>query len=167
MWDGRREVGNSKKATQGCPCGHLGDARRECKCPASAVDRYRRRLSGPLRDRFDLSVEVQAVPWCELRDTTAGESSATVKARVIAARARQIERQRVLNAQLDGKALRGVCRISEKSDALLGRAVTRLGLSARAVTRVLRVARTIADLEGTADIADRHLAEALQFRLTA
>ena len=135
---------------------------------SSAVDRYRRRLSGPLRDRFDLAVDVQAVPWHDMRGAAAaGEGSAAVKARVIAARSRQMARQGTLNAQLDGRALRTVCRISDKSDALLGRAVTRLGLSARAVTRVLRVARTIADLAGDADISDRHLAEALQFRLPA
>ena len=107
------------------------------------------------------------MPWRKLRDVPAGESSATVKARVIAARARQRQRQGVLNAQLDGRTLRTVCRISDKSDALLGRAVTRLGLSARAVTRVLRVARTIADLGGDGEISDRHLADALQFRLSA
>jgi magnesium chelatase family protein len=148
-----------------CPCGFLGDARKECRCAASAVDRYRRRLSGPLRDRFDLAVEVQAVPWRELRGGSSGEPSAAVKARVIAARSRQIDRQGVLNAQLDGRALRNVCRISDRSDALLSRAVTRLGLSARAITRVLRVARTVADLENAPDLSDSQLAEALQFRL--
>ncbi len=149
-----------------CPCGFLGDPRKECRCLASAVDRYRRRLSGPLRDRFDLAVEVQAVQWHELRDSApAGEGSAPVKARVIAARTRQLARQGMLNAQLDGRTLRTMCRISGTSDALLGRAVTRLGLSARAVTRVLRVARTIADLDGDAEMRDRQLAEALQFRL--
>ena len=149
-----------------CPCGYLGDPRRECRCLASAVDRYRRKVSGPLRDRFDLGVEVQAVSWAELRASESGEASAPVKLRVLAARTRQLERQRLLNAQLDGSALRSACRISSASEALLGRAVARLCLSARAVTRVLRVARTIADLAGAADILERHLAEALQFRLT-
>jgi magnesium chelatase family protein len=129
------------------------------------VDRYRRRLSGPLRDRFDLAVEVQAVPWQDLRGDSSNESSAAVKARVVAARRRQLERQGLLNAQLDGRRLRQVCRISDRSDALLGRAVTRLGLSARAITRVLRVARTVADLDSAPELSDAHLAEALQFRL--
>ena len=148
-----------------CPCGYLGDARRECRCLASAVDRYRRKVSGPLRDRFDLGVDVQAVPWAELRSRDPGETSAQVKTRVLAARARQLDRQPGLNAQLEGAVLREVCRISRTSDALLGRAVARLCLSARAVTRVLRVARTIADLAGDRDIADRHVAEAVAFRL--
>jgi magnesium chelatase family protein len=148
-----------------CPCGFLGDARKECRCAASAVDRYRRRLSGPLRDRFDLAVEVQAVPWRELRGASAGEASAATKARVVAARRRQLDRQSTLNAQLDGRALRKVCQISDKSDALLSRAVAQIGLSARAITRVLRVARTVADLENAPELSDRHLAEALQFRL--
>jgi magnesium chelatase family protein len=90
-----------------------------------------------------------------------------VRARVIGARARQTERQGVLNAQLDGRSLRRTCRIDDAGEVLLGRAVTRLGLSARAVTRVLRVARTVADLEGTADISNGHVAQALQFRVPA
>ena len=95
------------------------------------------------------------------------DATEAVKARVVAARGRQIARQGVLNAQLEGRALRDTCGIPESADRLLGQAVARLGLSARAVTRVLRVARTIADVEGVRDIGDGHVAEALQFRVPA
>jgi magnesium chelatase family protein len=150
-----------------CPCGFHGDRQRSCRCPASVVDRYRRRLSGPLRDRFDLSVEVQPVAWQELRGEVESESSSMIKARVVAARTRQLDRQGTLNAQLEGRALRSICAISPAATSRLGHAIKRLGLSARAITRVLRVGRTIADLEKQANIADNHLAEALQFRLVS
>ena len=148
-----------------CPCGFLGDPRKSCCCSPLAVERYQHRLSGPLRDRFDLTVDVLPVPWSELRADNTAESSAMVKARVVKARERQLGRQSVLNAQLEGAALRQATAISSQSHRLMGRAVTRLGLSARAVTRVLRVARTIADLEGADRIGDAHLAEALHFRV--
>jgi len=148
-----------------CPCGFLGDPRRSCGCSKLTVERYQRRLSGPLRDRFDLTVDVQPVQWAELSGNCTAESSAAVKARVVDARERQLARQRVLNAQLEGSALRQATAISAQSHRLVGRAVTGLGLSARAVTRVLRVARTIADLAGADRIDDNHLAEALHFRV--
>jgi magnesium chelatase family protein len=150
-----------------CPCGYLGDVRRACQCPASAVERYRRRLSGPLRDRFDLTVDLQAVPWHQMRDEAMSESSAAVKARVVAARARQYARQGVINGQLENRALRSACRLSDRaSEAMLGKAVTRLNLSVRAVARVLKVARTVADLEDNPAIEARHVAEALQLRMS-
>jgi magnesium chelatase family protein len=148
-----------------CPCGYFGDAKRPCRCPPGAVERYQQRLSGPLRDRFDLSVAVHPVPWSDLRGDELGESSARVKARVVAARARQLARQSRLNAELDGDALRRECRLPGRAgEALMSRAVTRLGLSVRAVTRVQRVARTLADLEGRIGLEVSDLAEALQFR---
>jgi magnesium chelatase family protein len=148
-----------------CPCGHLGDRLRACRCPPAMVDRYQQRLSGPLRDRFDLHVDVQAVPYDDLRASAPQESTAAVRVRVAHARARQLARQPVLNGRLEGRALRTACAIEdEDADALLAKGAARLGLSARAVTRVIRVARTIADLSGAEVIRRVHLAEALQFR---
>ncbi len=147
-----------------CPCGFHGDARHVCRCSPAARDRYGARLSGPLKDRFDLAVDVQAVPWSELKDDRGGESSATVRARVVAARERQVARHHVANRQLDGRQLRRHCGVDAASDRLLAKAMGRQLLSARGLTRVLRVARTIADLAGSATIRDRDVAEALQFR---
>jgi magnesium chelatase family protein len=148
-----------------CPCGFAGDSVRECRCGAALVERYQQRLSGPLLDRFDLTVDVQAVPWEEIRSTTPAESSAAVKERVEAARQRQLTRQSVLNAHLEGASLRRRCRFADrKAEDTLGRGVGYLRLSVRAATRVLRVARTIADLDEAPDIEHRHLAEALHFR---
>ena len=130
------------------------------------VERYRRRLSGPLRDRFDLSLEIPSVPWSDLQDGVVAESSAAVRARVLAARARQLDRQGCLNARLEGRALRAACPLGDRAaEGLLASGVARLRLSARAVMRVLRVARTVADLDGCPALAAAHLAEALQFRL--
>ncbi len=129
-----------------CPCGFRGDDRHPCRCAPHAVERYRSRLSGPLRDRFDLRVDVLAVPWSELRGAEPGESSAVVRARVTAARARQVARAGRLNARLEGAALRAACSADEAGERLLEQAMARQLLSARGVTRALRVARTIADL---------------------
>jgi magnesium chelatase family protein len=148
-----------------CPCGYYGTGQRPCTCPPGVVDRYQRRLSGPLRDRFDLSLDLPAVTWEEMRTGDPGESTAVVRDRVVAARARQIRRQGRLNGRLDGS--RGEwCRLSDaRAERLLGQAVSRFGLSARSTARILRVARTIADIEGVGGMAARQLAEALQFRL--
>jgi magnesium chelatase family protein len=149
-----------------CPCGYHGSDQRICRCPPPAVERYWRRLSGPLRDRFDLGVELPAVPWRDLQARATGESSAEVRPRVLAARERQLARQQCLNGRLDGRALQRHGRPADSStEVLLGRAVTRLRLSVRGVSRVLRVARTISDLEGSPGVERRHVAEALQFRL--
>lgn len=148
-----------------CPCGFHGDSRRECHCPPSVVDRYQRRLSGPLRDRFDIGVDVQAVPWAEMTTSEPRESTADVRARVTSARSVQLLRQGQLNSRLDGRALRAHAPLDRASRALVGTAVTRLGLSVRGVTRVIRVARTIADLAGDSTVDSRHVAEALQFRV--
>lgn len=150
-----------------CPCGYYGSGQRPCSCPAGAMDRYQRRLSGPLRDRFDLSLDLPAVTWAEMRTGHAGESTRVVRERVVAARTRQIGRQGRLNGRLDGTKGDLWCRLTDpRAEHLLGRAVSRFRLSARSTARILRVARTIADIEGVEGVAARHLAEALQFRLS-
>ena len=149
-----------------CPCGFHGSTDRRCVCPDPVIERYSRRLSGPLRDRFDLAVEMGAVPWREISAAVAGEASEAVRMRVCAARSAQIDRQTTLNGKLEGRQLQRYCRPADKkSEELLARGVSRLGLSVRAVTRVLRVARTVADLDGSVPVTSRHVAEALHFRL--
>jgi magnesium chelatase family protein len=147
-----------------CPCGYLGDPRRACLCGDEQLLRYRRRVSGPLLDRIDLHVDVPAVPCDRLEAAGTGEDSATVAARVRAARERQRSRGAVENARLRGAFLRRACGLDAAAREVLGRAAHRLGLSARAHDRILRVARTIADLEGAARVEARHLLEAVQYR---
>ncbi len=147
-----------------CPCGFAGEHARPCRCTPQQVDRYAGRLSGPLRDRIDLAVTVTALPPRDLQDERGGEGSATIRERVVAARSRQLSRDGMLNGRLEGRALRRRVRLDEAGRTLLDRAVGALALSARGFDRVLRVARTIADLEGQDTVAAPHLAEALQFR---
>ncbi|WJW75655.1 YifB family Mg chelatase-like AAA ATPase [Thiohalobacter sp. IOR34] len=145
-----------------CPCGHLGDPARACRCTPDQVQRYRGRLSGPLLDRIDLQVSVPRQP-AERLEGPPGEDSAEVRRRVIQARARQQARG-TTNAQLAGSLLDSACRLAAADHQLLHRAVERLGLSARARHRILRVARTIADLADAERIAASHLSEAIQYR---
>jgi magnesium chelatase family protein len=156
-------------ATQPCPCGYRGDARHECSCDDAQIRRYRSKLSGPLLDRIDLRVPVPAVPWEEIRGSPPpSESSKEVRARVI--RARDLQRHRYrdapfrVNAEIPSKALPTYCPVSEEAVLLLERAASRLHLSMRAYVRVLRVARSIADLAEASIISASHLAEALSFR---
>ena len=148
-----------------CPCGYLGSAVRTCTCSTTAVGGYRARLSGPLVDRIDLHVDVPALPYQQLAEATPGEPTAAVRARVAAARSRQRARESGWNARLGAAALARMAPIDGAGHALLERAAARLGLSARAITRVRRVARTIADLEGSAAVRAVHLAETLQYRV--
>lgn len=152
-----------------CPCGFHGDATRACKCPPPVVQRYLSRISGPLLDRIDLHVEVPAVRYRDLSDQRLGEPSEAVRARVTAAR--EIQRQRFngrrglfANAHMRPREIREFCPIGEASERLLRGAINRLGFSARAYHRILKIARTIADLEGTPDIRTHHVAEAIQYR---
>ena len=152
-----------------CKCGYLGHPTRECTCTPSAVDAYRRRISGPLLDRIDLHVEALPVEYDDLASEQGGESSADVRARVMAARALQRERYKALrgvrcNAQLPSSALRRYCRMTPAAEKILRGAFERLGYSARAYDRILRVARTVADLAGKTLLDEDSLLEALQYR---
>jgi magnesium chelatase family protein len=151
-----------------CPCGYLGDARRPCTCGAEEIRRYRSRISGPLLDRIDLHVEVSAVPWKELASDRTGELSAVIRERVNLARARQHERfgdhGPAFNAAMTSPDVKRHCHPSAEALGLLEKAIDRLGLSARAYVRILKVARTIADLEGSRGIGTAHVAEAIQYR---
>ncbi len=148
-----------------CPCGWAGDASGRCRCSPDAVRRYRARISGPLLDRIDLHVDVPRLPPAQLRpDAPDGECSAQVRARVEAAQRLQHQRAGRPNARLDQAATMAACRLGEADQLLLERAIDALQLSARAMHRILRVARTIADLGGSAHIATAHLTEALGYR---
>ncbi|HNA04527.1 MAG TPA: YifB family Mg chelatase-like AAA ATPase [Rhodocyclaceae bacterium] len=145
-----------------CPCGYLGSAR--CRCTPDQVARYRAKLSGPLLDRIDMTLEVPALSQQELQSAADGESSDAVRNRVIAARDRQLERQGKPNAALASGEIDALCAPDEAGAKLLSAALVRLKLSARAYHRVLKLARTVADLAGAARIASPHVAEAIHYR---
>ncbi|TCS72149.1 Mg chelatase-like protein [Sulfuritortus calidifontis] len=147
-----------------CPCGWLGHPAGKCRCTPEQVARYRARLSGPLLDRIDLHIEVPALKEADLINAPAGEASPSVRQRVDAARRRQLERQGKANALLEGAEIDRHCRAEGKAEDLLKQAIARLNLSARAFHRILKVARTLADLDGLEQIGSYHVAEAVQFR---
>jgi len=147
-----------------CPCGFLGHYSGKCHCTPDQVSRYRNRISGPLLDRIDLHIEVPAVPEKDLGSRQSGESSAVIRERVTAARARQLARQGKPNAHLSVKEIGEHCIADAQADQLARKAITGLGLSARAYHRILKVARTVADLSGASGIAAVHVAEAVQYR---
>lgn len=148
-----------------CPCGWAGDPSGRCLCNDEMIRRYRARISGPLLERIDLHVNVPRLPPTQLRtDSPSGESSASVRTRVIAARNRQLARSDRANAQLDQNQTNAFCRLAARDAALLERAVDALQLSARSLHRILRVARTIADLAGSDAIDTPHLTEAIGYR---
>ena len=147
-----------------CPCGYLGHPGGRCRCTPATIDRYRHKLSGPLLDRVDLMLETGSLTAEELQQAPPGESSAVVRARVVAARQRQLERQGCCNAALAGSQLEAVATPEPAACALLHQAIRQLGLSARAYHRILRVARTLADLDAAPHPDSRHVAEAIHYR---
>lgn len=147
-----------------CPCGHLGNPTKACRCSPDQVTRYQNRLSGPLLDRIDLTVEVPVLSPAILSAAADGETSATVAARVAAARDRAIRRQGCSNAMLAAGQLDGHLGMSPEGEAMLHRAAARLAWSARSFHRVLRIARTVADLADSDVITALHVSEAIQWR---
>ena len=153
-----------------CPCGYFNDKSRECMCTPPMIQRYVAKISGPLLDRIDIHIEVPAVQYKELRGGAAAEGSAEIRERVMAARDRQRERFKkhgekiYSNAQMTTRQIRAYCELGSDAERLLERAMQQQGLTARAHDRILKVARTIADLEGAANLSVAHLAEAIQYR---
>jgi magnesium chelatase family protein len=159
---------NLVAAMNPCPCGYLGDPRHACKCNPMQIERYMGRISGPLLDRIDLHIEVPSVPFQELSGKADGTGSAAMRDQVN--RARQVQRERFgpeshrLNSRMTTRQLRRFCALDSEGQELLKRAMDELGLSARAHDRILRMARTIADLEGSADVRGPHVMEAISYR---
>ncbi len=152
-----------------CPCGYFGDPYHECTCTPSQIQNYVGRISGPLLDRIDIHVEVPSVKYSELSGPSTGDTSDTIRERVTIARRRQTARFKDIpkvfcNAHMDSKMIREFCKIDEPSEALLKMAITKLGLSARAYDRILKLSRTIADLEQSDQIAPHHVSESIQYR---
>jgi magnesium chelatase family protein len=152
-----------------CPCGYYNHPKVECKCGAGNVQKYLSKISGPLFDRIDIHVEVVPVPFRELSDARQSEKSEVVRARVIEARRIQEKRFENIpgvycNAQMSAKTLRKVCQLDDAANLILKNAMDKLGLSARAFDRILKVSRTIADIDNQPNIGAEHLAEAIQYR---
>ncbi len=152
-----------------CPCGYYNHPEKPCTCPPGAVQKYLNKISGPLMDRIDLHVEVTPVPYKDLTEKRTGESSAEVRKRVIAAR--KIQEQRYAdfptihaNAQMNSQLIQKYCDLDDTCRNMLKNAMNKMGLSARAHDRILKVSRTIADLDGSENIQPGHLAEAINYR---
>jgi magnesium chelatase family protein len=152
-----------------CPCGYFGDLKRECRCSPVQVQRYRQRISGPLLDRIDLHIEVPAVEYRDISSDRSEEKSDAIRARVAQARERQqarfhSDKRTTCNARMSARQLKSHCKLTDESQELIRIAMTELNLSARAYDRILKVSRTIADLEGTEAISPDHVSEAIQYR---
>jgi magnesium chelatase family protein len=152
-----------------CFCGGGSDTRHSCTCTPNQIHRYRRKVSGPLLDRIDIHIEVPAVPYKELSAEYTGEKSEDIRKRVVAARNIQLERfkndKRIYsNGQMKTRHIKKYCKLSSDAQSLLDTAMQKLGLSARAYTRILKLSRTIADLEASEDIQSHHISEAIQYR---
>jgi magnesium chelatase family protein len=151
-----------------CQCGYYGDALHECACTPPLIQRYLARVSGPLLDRIDLHIQVPAVKYKELAQDEKSEESAVVRERILSARSMQYKRLAAFgiycNAQMTPRTLRRFCKLDSESEKQMEDAITRIGLSARAYDRILRVSRTMADLEGSEKIQAHHVAEAIQYR---
>ncbi len=154
-----------------CPCGFLGErtGRVQCKCGVPAVEKYLGKISGPLLDRIDMHLEVPAVPYADLSRPSDGTSTASMREQVMRARAVQAARFRgepgpAINGRMTGRSIRQHCPLDAATQELLGQAMTELGLSARAHDRILRVARTVADLDGATELTPGHVAEAIGYR---
>ncbi|MFB3926627.1 MAG: YifB family Mg chelatase-like AAA ATPase [Syntrophales bacterium] len=150
-----------------CPCGYYGDSRRGCRCSVRQIRRYRTKISGPLLDRIDIHIDVPSVKYKDFMGKPSGETSADIKLRVERARAVQKKRfsaEAACNARMSGRQIKEFCRLDAEGQNLVEMAMDKLGLSGRGVTRILKVARTIADLDGTEGILSSHVAEAIQYR---
>jgi magnesium chelatase family protein len=152
-----------------CPCGYFTDPTKECTCTPPQIQKYMARISGPLLDRIDIHIEVPAVKYKELSAETKSENSAKIRERVISARQIQLKRFSNLkhifnNGDMGSKEVRQFCKLDEAGAELLKMAMTKLGLSARAYDRILKVSRTIADLDNSENILPQHISEAIQYR---
>ena len=152
-----------------CPCGYFGDPKRECRCSPVQVQRYRDRISGPLLDRSDIHIEVPAVQYQEMASNEPAEASALIAARV--QRVREVQAQRFIgngkartNARMSSKQIKAVCQLGAEAEGMMKMAMTELNFSARAYDRILKVARTVADLDAQEQIGASHVAEAIQYR---
>lgn len=181
MEDGRVTISRSKisvdypcnfmlaSAMNPCPCGNFGNPNQECTCLPQQIQKYISKISGPLLDRIDIHIQVQSVKYKELSSKTTAEPSSEIRERVVAARNIQNKRFGELkdiycNADMQSKDIREFCEIDTASEELLKMAITKLGLSARAYDRILKVSRTIADLSGEENISASHISESIQYR---
>jgi magnesium chelatase family protein len=151
-----------------CPCGYLSDPKHACSCAPGQIQRYRRKISGPLLDRIDIHVEVPAVPYKELSTEYTGETSKEIRSRVVRTRDIQLERFKgdkiFSNGQMKTRHIKKYCKLDNAALSLLETAMQRLGLSARAYSRILKLSRTIADMEQAEAISASHISEAIQYR---